>query len=219
MAPSLRRAITRIAYKVRNQFIVGLVVLVPTVITLWVLGWIFSTFDNILQPIVRFIFGRNIIGVGFITTIVIVYLVGLISANVVGRRLILFGEEILSHVPFVRPLFKSVKEVVSRFSEPSKNNILQVVLIDYPRKGTKSLAFVTSEYRDKSNKRLLTLLVPTAPNPMSGFVVVLPEDEVMKTSIRPEVAMRMLVSCGALVPKEISEILANATGLIPPKEG
>lgn len=205
----LRVTVRRFVSRVRNQFVVGLILTVPLIITIWVFGWIFSAVDSILQPLINLLSGRNIEGIGLIAAIFIIYLVGVVSSNVVGQRLVRFGDKLITRVPFVRPLYTSVKEVIIRFSEPSKNNILQVALVEYPRKGVVSLAFITGEGGNRDGKKLLTLLIPTAPNPLSGFLVMMPEDEVTRTNIKPAVAMKMIISCGALLPPEVGEMLSS----------
>ncbi len=209
MPNTLEKAAVKLAGKVRNQFLIGLVISVPLFITIWVFIWVFNTIDNILQPIVRLVTGKQIIGVGFVATIILVYLTGLVSTNVVGKRLIEFGDSLLKRVPFVRALYTSVKDVVGRLSEPGKNNILQVAMVEYPRKGTMSLAFITSECTGRAGEKLITLLVPTAPNPMSGYVITVGEKEITRTGIKIDTAMKMVMSCGALVSPEITDKLLN----------
>ncbi len=205
----LRITTLRLVRRVRNNFLIGVIVAIPLGITVWALSWIFGVIDGILQPTIRLITDRTITGIGFVITILALYLIGLVSSSVIGQKLISLGEALLTRVPFVRPLYTSVKEVVARFSEPKRSNQLQVALVEYPRKGITSLAFITSEFSDKNGKKFLTLLIPTAPNPLSGFVIVAAENEVTRTNIRPDTAMRMIISCGALVPQEVSSRLAT----------
>lgn len=197
--------LTRILNTIRNQFLIGLVVAVPLVVTILVLLWLFNTVDNILQPIIRIVGGSNLPGsnlpgVGLVATILLIYLAGLVSSNVVGRQLIRYGENMVYRVPLVRTLYSSIKQVVESFSSNGKNNFLQVVLVEYPRKGVMSLAFVTSELCDKSGQKMLSLLIPTAPNPLSGYVIVVREEEVVHTTMKIDAAMRMIISCGAILP-------------------
>lgn len=196
--------LTRMINTIRNQFLIGLVVAVPLVVTILVLSWLFNTIDNFLQPIIRLIVERTQPGAGVVATLLLIYLTGLVSSNVVGRQLIHFGERVVFRVPLVRTLYSSIKQVMENFSSNGKNNFLQVVLVEYPRKGVISIAFVTGETCDKSGKKLLSLLIPTAPNPLSGYVIVVPEDEVVRTSMKIDAAMRMMISCGAILPPETS---------------
>ncbi len=194
--------ITRLLNTIRNQFLIGVVVAVPLVVTILVLLWLFNTIDNILQPMIRLFVGQSLPGAGLVATILIIYLAGLISSNVVGKRIIHFGETMVYRVPIVRTLYSSIKQVVDNFSGPGKNNFLQVVLVEYPRKGIMSIAFVTGETCDKNGNKLLSLLIPTAPNPLSGYVIVVPETEVVRTTMKIDTAMRMIISCGAVLPPE-----------------
>jgi uncharacterized membrane protein len=202
MAEKKETHLTRLMGTIRNQFLIGLAVSVPLVVTILVLSWLFNTIDSILQPIIRVIFGQSLPGVGLIVTIIIIYLAGIISSNVVGRQLIRFGERLVYRVPIVRTVYSSVKQVVDSFSSNGKSNFLQVVLVEYPRKGVMSLAFVTSETCDRTGRKLLSLLIPTAPNPLSGYVIVVPEEEIVRTSMKMDAAMRMIISCGAILPPE-----------------
>jgi len=191
---------TRLINTIRNQFLIGLAVSVPLVVTYLVLSWLFNTIDNFLQPLIRLFFDRNLPGAGVVATLVLIFLAGLISSNVVGRELIHFGERLVYRVPVVSTVYSSVKQVVDSFSSNGKSNFLQVVLVEYPRKGIMSLAFVTSETCDKSGNKLMSLLIPTAPNPLSGYVIVVPEGQIVRTSMKIDAAMRMIISCGAILP-------------------
>ncbi len=202
MAAKKETGLNRLMGTLRNQFLIGLAVSVPLVVTILVLSWLFNTIDNILQPVIRIIFGQSLPGAGLVATVVLIYLAGLISSNVVGREIIHLGERVVYRVPLVRTVYSSVKQVVESFSSNGKSNFLQVVLVEYPRKGVMSLAFVTSQMHDKEGRKLLTLLIATAPNPLSGYVIVVPEEEVVRTDLKVDAAMRMLISCGAILPPE-----------------
>ena len=157
--------LARLINTIRNQFLIGLAVSVPLVVTILVFLWLFNTVDNILQPIIRIIVGQTLPGVGLIATLLLIYIAGLVSSNVAGRELIRLGEGLVGRVPLVRTLYSSIKQVVDNFSGPGKANFLQVVLVEYPRKGIMSIAFTTCEACDSSGKKMLSLLIPTAPNP------------------------------------------------------
>ncbi len=204
MADKKETRFNRIVNSIRNHFIIGLVVSVPLVVTILVFLWLFDAVDSILQPVIRVIFGRTLPGVGLVATLLLIYITGLVSSNVVGKQLIRWGEKMLYRVPLVRTIYSSIKQVMENFSSNGKTNFLQVVLVEYPRKGVMSLAFVTGETCDKSGKKLLSLLIPTAPNPLSGYVIVVLEEEVVRTSMKIDAAMRMIISCGAILPPDTS---------------
>jgi uncharacterized membrane protein len=194
--------LTRILNTLRNQFLIGLVVAVPLVVTYLVLAWLFNTVDNILQPVILMIAGNSLPGAGLVATLILIYLIGLVSSNVFGKQLIRYGENMLNRIPLVRTLYNSIKQVMENFSVTGKNSLLQVVLVEYPRKGIMSLAFVTCETVDKSGRKLLSLLIPAAPNPLSGYVIVVLETEVVRTGMKLDDAIRMMITCGAILPAE-----------------
>ncbi|MCL0053084.1 DUF502 domain-containing protein, partial [Dehalococcoidales bacterium] len=164
--------------------------------------------DNILQPVVSSILGHAIPGVGFGITMVLIYLVGVIASNVVGRKLIHYGESLLRRVPIVRQLYTGIKQILESFSAPGKTGFMQVVLVEFPRKGMRTIGFITNESSDKSGKKLLNIFIPTAPNPTSGFLQIAGEDEIIRTDISVDDALKMVVSAGRMSPEELSNQLS-----------
>ncbi len=195
--------------RLRRQFLAGLLVVVPIGATMLILVWIFIAIDNILQPVIEFVFGRPVPGVGFGITVVLIYLVGVIASNVVGRRLIQFGESLLARVPVVRPLYTSIKQILESFSTPSQSRLLQTVLIEFPRKGIWTIGFITNETTLPSGGTQLNVFIPTAPNPTSGFLQILREEEVIRTDIPVDEALRMVISAGKVSPQEIRDKLSG----------
>ncbi|MFC2025297.1 DUF502 domain-containing protein [Chloroflexota bacterium] len=198
--------------KLRGQFLTGVLIVVPLGATVLILYWIFATVDDILQPYIEHILGRPIPGVGFGIMIVLIYLVGVIASNVVGKRLIHYGEFLLARVPVVRPIYTGIKQILESFSVPQKGGFLEVVLIEFPRKEIWTVGFVTNESSDQKGQTQLSIFIPTAPNPMSGFLQITREDEVIRTSISVENALRMIVSAGRVAPREVSERLSGRMG-------
>lgn len=189
--------------KLRTQFLAGILVIVPIGITAFILVWIFRYIDNILQPVLTPFLGRHIPGVGFGVLIVLIYLAGVIASSVLGRRILRFGESLVRKVPLVRYLYNGIKQIVESFSAPGKTGFMQVVLAEFPRKGMRTIGFITNETVDQSGKKLLNIFIPTAPNPTSGFLQIAREGEVIRTSISVENAIKMIVSAGRIVPEEI----------------
>ena len=193
--------------KLRAQFGIGIVAVVPIGATIWILYWIFIAIDNALQPLIKVIWGHTVTGIGFVITIVLIYLVGVIASNVVGKRLIRYGESTLPWVPVVRQLYTGIKQILESFTAPRGTGFMQVVLVEFPRKGMKVIGFVTNELGHEPGKKLLTVYIPTSPNPTSGYLEVMGEDEVIRTDISVEHALRMVVSAGRVSTKEISDKL------------
>lgn len=196
--------------KLKTKFLTGLLVIVPIGVTVWILIWIFGVIDGILEPIIIIIFGQVIPGIGFIITILLIYLVGVIASDVGGKALIRNVEATLVKVPGIRQLYTSIKQILESFSAPGKGGgLLQVVLIEFPRKGMKTIGFITNESLDVSGKKLINIFIPTSPNPTSGFLQIVRENEIIRTNIPVDEAMKMVISAGKVSPTEISEKLNN----------
>ena len=211
MKRAIRVSLGWLLRKLRTHFFAGVLITVPLALTVWILVQIFNWIDGFLQPVVKPIFGHEIPGLGFGITVVLVYLVGVIASNVLGRRLLRYGESLLERVPVARHLYTGIRQIVQSFSEPRKTGFMQVVLIEFPRKGTRTIGFVTNESPDASGKKLLNVFVPTAPNPTSGFLQIVEESEIIRTEISVDAALKMVVSGGRMSPEEVREKLLIAT--------
>lgn len=198
--------------KLRRQFLTGILVIVPIGLTAWILYWIFTAIDALLQPVIEPVLGRPVPGVGFGITIVLIYLVGVIASNVGGKRLIRYGESLLAKVPVVRPLYSGIKQILESFSTPGEAGLMQPVLIEFPRKGVWTMGFITNESTTQSGETQLNIFIPTAPNPMSGFLQIVREDEVIRTNIPVEEALKMIISAGRVSPQDIGDKLAGKLG-------
>ncbi len=205
----------RIGRKVRGHFLAGILITVPLGLTIWAFVWAFDEIDGWLQPIVERIFGHTIPGVGFGVTVIVIYLVGLIASNVIGRRLIGYGEAIMGRIPIVRYLYNGTRQILQSFSAPEATGFMQVVLAEFPRKGTRTIGFITNEVSDESGRKLLNVFIPTAPNPTSGFLQILREEEIIRTDISVDAALKMVVSGGRMSPEEIKEKLLSVEEIIP----
>jgi len=188
-------------HTLRNQFVEGLLVIIPLGATILLLVWLFEAIDNILQPLVRVIWGQTIPGVGFFATLVLIYLTGVITANFVGKRLLQWGEALLGKVPVVRLLYHGIKQILESFSDPNKTGFMQVVLVEFPRKGMMALGFITNEVVSSSGEKLLNVLIPTAPNPATGFLQIMKEEDVIRTKMSVDDAIKMIVSAGRITPQ------------------
>jgi uncharacterized membrane protein len=199
---------SKIVKKVGGQFVMGLILVVPLGLTVWILWWIFSGIDNILGQYIEKLWGHYYTGIGFGVMVILIYLIGLLAGNFIGRRLIRFGESLLGRVPVVRPLYNGIKQVLESFSSPSKTGFMQVVLVEYPRKGIKAIGFITNELVDSSGQKLINVFVPTAPNPTTGFLQIMKEEEITRTGLSVDDAIKMVVSAGRTVPERAGEKLS-----------
>ena len=175
----------------RKYFITGLLVILPVWATYYVLSALLGVIDGILAGVPAYVLGRRIPGLGILTLVLFVLLIGMLFANYLGSRIVKFSDELLHKVPLVRGVYFTVKQVMETFS--MKHQFRGVGLVEYPRKGCYSVGFVT-------------VFVPTTPNPTAGFLLILPEAEVARIDMTVEEGMKFIISLG-LVP--MSELQAN----------
>ena len=190
----------------RRNFLAGLLVIIPVSIVVLILAWLFVNIDNVLQPIIKAITGNEpIVGLGFVISIVLIYLVGLLTSNIVGHRLVRFGESIMARIPVARQIYHGSKQVIAGLSGTglSKAAFREVVLVEFPRPGMKTIGFVTNKMKDKSGKPLLAIYIPTAPVPTSGYFEIVSPDMVTRTDIGVDQAMQMIISSGMVSPEII----------------
>ncbi|MFQ5936167.1 MAG: DUF502 domain-containing protein [Acidiferrobacterales bacterium] len=201
----------------RRYLIAGLLVWVPVGITWFVIKFMIDLMDQTLlllpagwRP--ENLLGFRVWGFGVVLTLVILVVTGMIVANLVGRKLVHIGERILHRIPLVRSIYSGVKQVMETMFVGSGKSFRSVVLIEYPRKGIWTLAFLTGEggapeIEGKTGHRLNHIFVPTTPNPTSGFFLVIPTEDVTVLDMSIDDGLKMIMSAGVVVPKSKKEQL------------
>jgi uncharacterized membrane protein len=200
----------RFLRKFRDIVIAGLVVTVPIALTIWIFAWLFTQIDQLLRPFVRDIFGREIIGVGFGVICVLVLIVGAIATNNIGKRIVRWGESLLGKIPITRTVYDGIRQILQSFSDPGKTGFMQVVMVQYPRKGIYTIGFITNEHLDENGKKLINVFVPNSPNPMTGFLHIFDDVDVIRTDITIEEGLKMVVSAGRTSPKDVGDKMVQA---------
>lgn len=190
------RGMRRTLRELRNYFVTGLLLSVPLLITIWVLLWVFRTVDGVLQDPIRWVFGTYYDGLGFATILFIILLVGLVGNRVFGKSIIGFMEFQFSKIPVIRELYNGIKQILESFTPQEDGKFLEVVFIEFPRTGTYTPALVTNQSFDENGRKILSVYVPTAPNPTSGFLQILPEDQVVRSQMTVDECMKMVISAG-----------------------
>lgn len=190
---------------VRRYFINGLLVLLPGVVTVYVLVFALSTIDSIFGSVIKTLVGYHIPGAGTILTILLIIGTGMFATNVIGKRIIQLGERIFLKIPVLSNIYQGVRQAVSAFSRSSdKHQFQRVVLVEYPRRGLYSMGFVTSEGIPEINESIqedaITVFVPTTPNPTSGFFLVVPAQDCLPLNISIEDAFKTVISGGIIGP-------------------
>jgi uncharacterized membrane protein len=197
----------QVGKKLRAQFIAGIVIVVPIGAAILILRWLFLAIDDILQPVAQSLLGYTIPGLGLGITVVLIYLIGVVATNVIGRRLIRYGESLLARVPLFRYLYTGIRQILQSFATPREGGFLQVVLVEFPKKGMRAIGFVTSESRVESGEKLLSVFIPTSPNPTSGYLEIVREEDIIRTSISIDDALKMVLSAGKVSLQEVTDRL------------
>jgi len=200
-----------LAKRVMGYLLAGILITLPIGLTAWILVWIFTRMEDLVQPALKTFFGLEIPGIGFAITVVLILLAGVIASFVLGRRLLRFGDSLFGRVPLAGNLYTAIRQITQSFSEPRKTGFMQVVLIEFPRRGARTIGFITNESSDASGKKLLNVFVPTSPNPTSGFLQIVGESEIIRTDISVDDALKMVVSGGRMSLEEVREKLLIAT--------
>lgn len=203
---------------VRRQFLSGVLVVVPLILTYVVLMFLFESVDGVLSPLVQRVFGYSIPGLGIITTILIILLTGFFTRSLIGATLYKHGDRLLAKTPVIRIFYLAAKQLVEAVSVPDIKAFKEVVMIEYPRRGLHVIGFATTRirYQDESSgsKRLVGVFVPSTPTPISGFVVFVPDDEIIRLNITVEETIKLLVSGGIGSPQSIGPYLPNSVETI-----
>lgn len=186
-------------FKVR--FITGFFVTVPIVLTAWVLWIFYSEVDGVLAPVYEHVLGRRVPALGFLTAIALIFVIGLLATNVVGRRVLQWGERLIRRVPLVRRVYPTVKDFVDAFSPSRRSGFREFVVVEHPREGCYSYAFLTGDLHVEGTKpeRLVTVFVPTN-HLYLGDIVLVPKDAVVSTGLSIEEGIRIILSAGTAAP-------------------
>ena len=194
----------------KKFFITGLLVWNPLAITIWVISLIVSTLGAFVPDFLssQALFHVHIPGFGFALVIVVIFLTGMFTANFLGRSLFVQWERLLNQIPLVRSIYKSVKQVSDTVLAPNGRAFRQAVLIEYPRKGSWTIAFLTGEPGGEVAGHLpgehLSVYVPTTPNPTSGFFLIMPREEIVELHMSVDAALKYIVSMGVVTPPTLA---------------
>lgn len=199
----------RLLTHLRKKLAAGLLLVIPLGITLFILRFLFNLADGVLAPLIRrvaaFFFGEGfyIPGLGMITGLIVVYLFGILATNVFGRQIVSYWDRLLTRIPLVKTIYVSSKQLMEVLSRRGRSSFRQAVYVDFPKEGSYSIAFITSETVAASGKRYYTCFIPTSPNPTSGYVLILAENQVYPASFSVEEAMKVIMSGGMVAPEVI----------------
>ena len=194
--------------QLRTTFVRGAVVIIPLALTFWFFRALLNAVDGILSPLLEQWLGREVPGLGFISMLVIILIVGLLTRNIVGRLLFSWFENVLKSVPFVRSVYSAIKDLVGAFTLGGKGKTFrEVVLVEYPRTGLYTIAFVTNEMpfvgQDGKNMDFLNVYIHNPPNPTSGVLILVPKHDAIPLDITIEQGLKLVLSGGIVSPDHL----------------
>jgi uncharacterized membrane protein len=193
-----------LAKHLRNYFFTGLFLLIPLVVTIKLLIWGFNQTDSILGDLFFRFFKIRILGLGLITLLLLMTLTGLLAHYYLGRKLIEFGERILHKIPILSNIYGITKQITESLTKADKNAFRRVVLVEYPRTGIFSPGFLTAsaplDVNQKTGEKLVSVFVPTVPNPATGFLIFIPEQDVIFLDMSIEEGFKLIISAGVIKP-------------------
>ncbi|MDI6779688.1 MAG: DUF502 domain-containing protein [Bacteroidota bacterium] len=187
----------------RTSFMRGIVVIVPIVITITVLKVLFEAVDGIISPVLDALLGYHIIGLGFISMILLILLIGIMSRNLFGRVIIKAFDSFITSLPLARTIYSAIRDLISAFAIGAKSKTFKnVVMVEYPRRGIYCVGFATNEITFQSNLDnqldVIGVYFPHPPNPTSGVLIFIPKDEIKVLNMTIEEGLKLVLSGGVV---------------------
>ena len=207
--------IKRIKKSIKGVFLTGVIAVIPAGVTIYILYLIIKLMNNL----VRFVPARyhpdqllpfHIPGLGVIITLILIFTIGLVTRSYLGKKLAILGDRMVRQIPLVRGIYNALKQFVDAVFSDKGQSFKKAVLIEYPRKGLYSIAFVTGvsrgEVQVKTLQRCVNVFVPTTPNPTSGFYIMVPEGDMIALDMTVEEAFTLIISGGIVSPEDIQHM-------------
>jgi len=217
--------------RLRNYFLTGLIIAGPVGITLYIVWWFVNLIDGWVKPLLpdRYLpetyLPFTVPGVGLILAVTALILIGALTANLFGRSLVNYGEVIVNRMPVVRSVYRALKQIFETVLSQSNATFQQVGLIQYPRKGLYAIVFISTETTgeilhrtDEEDAGLLSVFLPTTPNPTSGFLLFVPAPDVLILDMTVEEAAKLVISAGLVVPRYQDKLRKLAKDAKAPKK-
>ncbi len=203
----------RLLVELRNAFAAGLIVLLPIIVTVWILVFLFKMVDGLLGGFIYSVIDRKIWGLGFIVTVAAVIGIGLLTKNIVGKSILRYFESLFARVPLVKSIYTSSKQIVNAITvSSSASSFKKVVLVEYPRREMFTVGFLTRDEPtvltsegQSVTEGLISVFLPTSPNPTSGYFVMVPRTDVRVLDMSVEDGVKLIMSAGIVIPGASNE--------------
>ncbi|WP_113910805.1 DUF502 domain-containing protein [Roseovarius dicentrarchi] len=202
--------------RLRARFLTGLVVILPVALTIWLIWTMIGWVDGFVLPLIPYdltpanYIGINLRGVGVVVFLIFTILVGSVAKGLIGRTLIRFGENLVNRMPVVRSIYSGVKQIAETIFAQTERSFETACLVQYPRKGIWAIGFISTmakgEIAGKSETggALVSVFLPTTPNPTSGFLLFLPKEDVIELDMTVEDAAKLVISAGLVYPSRVA---------------
>ncbi len=215
-------------HRTRTNFFTGIVIVAPIMLTFYLIWWAINLVDRLIVPWVPAIYnpstylGVDIPGFGVIVFLIFTAAVGALTKGLFGRQLLKFGETFVDRMPVVRSIYNALKQIAETVLSQSNNSFQNACLVQYPRKGIWAIAFVSTETKGEvlekmPSDEMLSVFLPTTPNPTSGFLLFVPREDVVLLDMTVEEAAKLIISAGLVTPPTAAEIAAGKKPKPAPK--
>ncbi len=206
---------------VRNRLITGIVVAAPITLTVWLVFSFVNFVDQRVKPLIPKPYNPEtylpfaIPGLGVVVVLLVLTILGTLTANILGRTLLKFGEGLVDRVPFIRAVYSTIKQIIDMIASQKERSFREVCLIEYPKPGVYALGFISGDAKGELKESLgedyVGVFVPTAPNPTSGFLLYEKRDNLKLLDIKPETGARLILSLGLVSPEEARKMTKQET--------
>ncbi len=207
--------IKKVFKHLRTKIFAGVLVVLPLGITFLVLKVVFNALDSILGPlmprITLYLFNRDLSlpGLGIVGFFLLLYAIGVIATNVLGRKLVSWTDKLFVHIPVVKNIYLSSKQLTDAFSTTKRGSFRQAVFVEFPREGNFVLGFVTNELTDLENEKKIAVFIPTGFAPPAGHLLFLPKEKLFPSQMTVEEAIKTIMSVGIVAPSQLSVALSQ----------
>ena len=190
--------------RLRRFFLTGIIVTLPAAATIYVLWLVFGFLDHLAGRVVVLLLGRSIPGLGLVVTVAAVLAAGFLTTNYIGRFFLNLWDQLMYRIPLVNSIYRTVQQMVEAIWQEDKKAFQKVVMIEYPRRGIFSMGFLTGTAAPEASMRaaadMVNVFIPTTPNPTSGFLLLVPQEEVIPLDMPVEEGIKLIVSAGVVGP-------------------
>ncbi len=194
--------------KIKNYFLTGILVTAPVVITFWIVISLVKLFDRLVTPIIPYYLNPNVYlprdvpGLGLIILVVFLIVIGSLTANFFGSWILKKTDLLIEKIPFIKVFYKTIKQIFETILKTNSEAFREAVLVEYPRKGLWVIGFTTGEVQGEIKKKLrgklINVFIPTTPNPTSGFLLMVPNNQIKKLDVSVDDAIKTIVSAGII---------------------